>query len=161
MTKKWEGSSRPAFSKMCNFSWVHYFQRCGSGFIETGSGNGSGSSITRIQGFDDQKTKRKIIQRKFCLIFFQYKFALAPATVQWILQPSKENIEHFKKLNLSTFFLCLWLIFALLDPDRESGSGSRDPTESGFHLDPIRIHNTEFIFVLGKSGLIWIYMRWP
>ncbi len=40
-------------------------------------------------------------------------------------QPSKENILHF-----------LWVIFALLDPDWESGSGygSRDPTP--LNLDP-------------------------
>ncbi len=35
--------------------------------------------------------------------------------------------------------LCLWIIFALLDPDpsRESGRGygSRDPIESGFNSD--------------------------
>jgi hypothetical protein len=30
----------------------------------------------------------------------------------------------------------MWVIFALLDPDSESGSGSTDPTESGSNLDP-------------------------
>jgi hypothetical protein len=30
----------------------------------------------------------------------------------------------------------LWVIFALLDPDSESGSGSTDPIESGFNPDP-------------------------
>jgi hypothetical protein len=35
------------------------------------------------------------------------------------LQPSKNNIQHFnvKFLNLVEFFLFLWFIFALLDPD--------------------------------------------
>jgi hypothetical protein len=40
------------------------------------------------------------------------------------LQPSKDGIEHFKKLNLLTFFYVCVSFFALLDPD------------------PIRIHNT-------------------
>jgi hypothetical protein len=47
------------------------------------------------------------------------------------LQSSKENIQHFKKINLLTFFYVFWVIFALLDPDHESGYGSRDPIESG------------------------------
>jgi hypothetical protein len=47
------------------------------------------------------------------------------------LQPSIENIQHFKKRKFINFAL----IFALLGPDLdcESGSvyGSRDPIESG------------------------------
>jgi hypothetical protein len=42
------------------------------------------------------------------------------------LQPSKENIQHFKTRS-SSKFLFLWAIFALLDPDPESVSGSTDP----------------------------------
>jgi hypothetical protein len=46
--------------------------------------------------------------------------------LQKSLQPSKEN---------SDFFLLLWVIFALLDPnpdpDSKYGSGSTDPIESG------------------------------
>ncbi len=49
------------------------------------------------------------------------------------LQPSKQKIQHLKKIN---FFLFWWAIFALLDPDRESGYGSRDPIESGSNPDP-------------------------
>ncbi len=33
------------------------------------------------------------------------------------LQPSKGNIHHFKKLNLSTFFYFCGFFFAFLDPD--------------------------------------------
>ncbi len=57
------------------------------------------------------------------------------------LQPSKQNIQHLRKLNLLTLsYVCaLWVIFALLDPDpdRDSGSGygSRDPIKSGSNLD--------------------------
>ncbi len=48
------------------------------------------------------------------------------------LPPSKENIQHFKKLNLLTFlFLCVMFSFLEPDPDSESRSGSRDPIESG------------------------------
>jgi hypothetical protein len=46
------------------------------------------------------------------------------------LQLSKEAIQHFKTWNF-LIFLLLWVIFALLGPDSESGSGSTDPIESG------------------------------
>jgi hypothetical protein len=46
------------------------------------------------------------------------------------LQLSKENIQHFKTYNsLLYLFPFLCVIFALLDPDSESGS--TDMTESG------------------------------
>jgi hypothetical protein len=55
------------------------------------------------------------------------------------LQPSKENIQHFKTWNF-LFFLFLWVIFALLDPDPDSESRSRyrrsDLIESGSNPDP-------------------------
>jgi hypothetical protein len=45
-----------------------------------------------------------------------------------------------QKLQFFNFFLCLWVIFADLDPDPDyefgSGYGSRDLIESGFHPDP-------------------------
>ncbi len=42
------------------------------------------------------------------------------------LQPSKENIQHFKSWKFCTFLYFFWVIFALLDPDPqfECGSGS-------------------------------------
>ncbi len=52
------------------------------------------------------------------------------------LQLSKENIQHFKTWNFLIFFLLLWVIFALLDPDSEYGSGSTDLIESGSKSDP-------------------------
>jgi hypothetical protein len=33
------------------------------------------------------------------------------------LHPSKENIQHFQNMKFLDFFLVLWVIFALLDPD--------------------------------------------
>jgi hypothetical protein len=46
--------------------------------------------------------------------------------------PTLQNMNFYK------FFLPLWVIFALLDPDpdSESGSGSTDPIESGSNPDP-------------------------
>ncbi len=45
-------------------------------------------------------------------------------------KPSALKREHpaLKKMKFINFFLCLWVIFALLD---RSGYGSRDPIESG------------------------------
>jgi hypothetical protein len=39
-------------------------------------------------------------------------------------------------MKFCNFFLLLWVIFALLDPDSESGSGFTDPIESGSNWDP-------------------------
>ncbi len=56
------------------------------------------------------------------------------------LQPSKENIQHFKKWNLLIFFYVCVGNFCPPDPDCESGFGfgygSRDPIESGSNTDP-------------------------
>jgi hypothetical protein len=54
------------------------------------------------------------------------------------LQSSKVNIQHFKKIKFTNPFLCLWVVFALLDPDCEFefGYGSRDPIEFGSKMDP-------------------------
>ncbi len=51
------------------------------------------------------------------------------------LQLSKEAIQHFKTWTLNIFLL-LWVIFALLDPDPDSESGSTDPIEYGSTPDP-------------------------
>jgi hypothetical protein len=50
------------------------------------------------------------------------------------LLPFKKNIQRFKIMKFLSFSLCLWVIFALLNPDTDPG-----------HLlnqDPIRIHST-------------------
>jgi hypothetical protein len=60
-------------------------------------------------------------------------------------KPSAIKREHpaLQKMKLIKSFLCLRVIFALVDPDpdRESGSvnGFSDPIESGSNLDRIRI----------------------
>jgi hypothetical protein len=54
------------------------------------------------------------------------------------LQLSKKRTSSTSKHEISKFFLLLWVIFALLDPDPdyEYGSGSTDPIESGSNSDP-------------------------
>jgi hypothetical protein len=97
----------------------------------------------RSQGFDEQKLKKT--EFFLCGIFFDQKLQFTYLLSHYkgrpsfrrSLQPSKENIQHFKKMKFINFFL-LWVIFALLDPDSdcESGYGSKDPTESGSNPDP-------------------------
>ncbi len=72
-----------------------------------------------------KKLKTKIQQKIFLLFFFYQIDYLCPRYSR-SLKPSKENIQHFKIWNL-LIFLCLRVIFALLDP----GYGFRDPIESG------------------------------
>ena len=52
----------------------------------------------------------------------------------------KENIQHFKTWNF-LFFLFLWIIFALLDPDPESESGIRIRNPNPESESGIRIRN--------------------
>jgi hypothetical protein len=54
----------------------------------------------------------------------------------------KREYQALQKLKFINFFLCLWVIFALLDPDPDCKSGSgygSKGTQS--NPDPIRIHN--------------------
>jgi hypothetical protein len=62
----------------------------------------------RIQGFDDQKLRKKIKLKNL--------FPTGCPSYGRSLQPSKEDIQHFEKW-IFNFFLFLWVIFALLDPD--------------------------------------------
>ncbi len=73
------------------------------------------------------------------------------------LQPSKQNIQHFKKWNLLTF-LCLWVIFDLPDPDYESGSGygSRTPLSPDPTRILIRIHSTAAQYCVN----VWLVKTW-
>jgi hypothetical protein len=84
-----------------------------------------------IQGFDDQKRKKK---KNIAEIFFLYLFVIkCPSSVR-SLEPSKENIQHFKKMKFINFFSMFVGHFC---PFRSgSGYGCRDPIESGYHQDP-------------------------
>ncbi len=76
----------------------------------------------RIQGFNDQKLKRNY-SWNLLFIFCSSKIAIYLHTVcqsyRRSLQLSKEDIHHFKTWTFTNFFLLLWVIFALLDPDSE------------------------------------------
>jgi hypothetical protein len=96
-------------------------QCCGTGFIESGSEygssisseSGSGSRILMIKTF-----LKKKIQRKICYIFYWSKIAIyffpglykGHPSYRRSLQLSKENIQHFKKWNLLTFFFFMGLL---------------------------------------------------
>ncbi len=90
-------------------------------------------------GFWWPKMGKNLSEKKFVFFWSKIAFYLSLGfrngrpSYRRSLQPSKENIQHFRKWNLLTFFLFLCAIFALLDPDLdcESGSGSRNPTKSG------------------------------
>ncbi len=47
----------------------------------------------------------------------------------------KENIQHFETWNFLTFFYCLWVFFALLDPDR----ADQNQCWSGSATLPVRL----------------------
>jgi hypothetical protein len=67
-------------------------------------------------------------------------------------KPSALKREHpaLQKMEFSNIFLCLWVIFALLDPDLDSESGPYPGTQ--LNPDPIRIHNTEKKYKFCSSG---------
>ncbi len=98
----------------------------------------------RIQGFNDQKLE-KIHRWKDFYYLFLLKVAIYLSlglhkerpSIRGSLQPSKENIQHFKTWNFFTF-LFMWIFFALLDPDPDSKSRSTDLIESVSNpdLDP-------------------------
>jgi hypothetical protein len=101
----------------------------------------------RIQGLNDQNWKKKL-QLKIFFIFFWSKTAIYLSlglhkvypSYRRSLQLSKEAFQLFKTWTFTNFFLLLWVIFALLDPDPDSeygsGSGSTDPIEYGSNTDP-------------------------
>jgi hypothetical protein len=90
-----------------------------------------------------RKKKKKIVSNLFFYIknciYLYLGLLKGRRSYRKSVQPSKENIQHLKKWNWLTFFLQMWVIFALLDLDPDpssdcesgSGDGSRDPNESG------------------------------
>ncbi len=101
----------------------------------------------RIQGLNDQKFKKKLQLKNF-FFFFGSKTAIYLSlglhkvypSYRRSLQLSKEAIQHFKTWTFTNFFLLLWVIFSLLNPDPDSeygsGFGSTDPIEYGSNTDP-------------------------
>ncbi len=72
-------------------------------------------------------------------------------------KPSALKTEHPAFQNI-TFLLVLWVIYALLDsdPDSESGSGSTDLIESGFNSDPDLKHWLHLYQVVKTGNDVWI-----
>jgi hypothetical protein len=96
---------------------------------------GSGS---RSRDFEDQKLKRIY---SWNIFFFDKKLRFISIGLhkgrpgyRRSLQPTKENIQHFKTLNFFTFSI-FWVIFA----SHESGSGFSQPKSMRIQedLDPI------------------------
>jgi hypothetical protein len=85
----------------------------------------------------DPKIKGKKLNFLFSF-FFDKKIAIylslgLEMTSKLQEKPSALKREHqaLQKMKYINFFLFLCVTFALLDPDRKSGYGSRDPIESG------------------------------
>jgi len=100
--------------------------------------------LIRIQGFDDQKWKKKNLQlnKNFDQ---KLQFTYPYASIKDV-QVTKEAFSYQKRISstskheISYFFLLLWVLFALLDPytdpNSEYGSGSTDLIISGSNTDP-------------------------
>jgi hypothetical protein len=81
--------------------------------------------------FDDQKLKKKKYSK-----FGQKQFTHPQASMRTSKlkkKPSALKRENpaLQNMKFLYFFLLLWVIFALLDLDPDSESGSTDPIESG------------------------------
>ncbi len=135
-------------------------QSFGSVFIFSGSGSRCwGWRPIRIQGFNDQKLKKNYSWNKK-LNFFWSKTAIYLSlglhkvwpSCRRSLQLLKEAIQHFKTWTFTNFFLLLWFIFALLDPDP-------DPLAL-LNTDPIRIRIRNPARILSRMEVIdWIKIR--
>ncbi len=79
----------------------------------------------RIQGFDDQKLAKKV----YIFLFKKSNFYLSLGLHKG--RPSKENIQHIKFIN---FFLCLQVIFSLLDQESGSTALALDVLPGSVHL---------------------------
>jgi len=99
----------------------------------------------RIQLFKWIRIQAILWHKKKFLEFFFFNFPIYINFV-WLWRnffKTEENIwkyfkQIFKKVIKYSRCLNLWSVFQLLDPDPdcESGSGSRDPVESGSNPDP-------------------------
>jgi hypothetical protein len=95
------------------------------------------------RGFDEQKLKILAAEKKINIFGSKIAIHLSLGlhkgrhSYRISLQPSIENIQHFKNMKFLNFFLFLWVTFGLLDqdPDSESRSGSTDLIESGSNPD--------------------------
>jgi hypothetical protein len=83
----------------------------------------------RIQGFDDQKLKNKNKADFFLIQKLTSKLQEKPLAL-------KRKHPALQKMKFINFFLCLWVIFALLGPHRiriQSGSTTLDVSAAVSH----------------------------
>ncbi len=72
----------------------------------------------QIQCFDDQKLKKNLQLGIFILIFLIKNCNLfIPRPPYRTPKLQEKKIQRFKNMKILYFFLFLWVIFALLDPD--------------------------------------------
>jgi hypothetical protein len=81
------------------------------------------------------KTEKNLQLKKITFFFQKLQFTYPYASIKDVqVNPALQN------KNVTIFFLLLWVIFALLDPDpdpdAEYGSGSTDLIESGSNPAP-------------------------
>jgi hypothetical protein len=89
--------------------------------------------MEKEQSFDNQKLKKKNTADNFLYLFLIKYCNLLMSKLQE--KPSALKREHpaLQKMNFVNFFLCLWVIFALLNSDPHTDPGTP------LNLDPIRI----------------------
>jgi hypothetical protein len=152
----------------CNTITVKY-QSYGSGFIESGYENRSGSSISSESGSGSNpdpafwwpNTDEKVQLKIFLYIFFWSKIAiyLCPSYSR-SLQPSLEKMQHFKKMKfINCFYICgsflpSWIQICNPEPDTDPGTPlNRDPIR-------IQIHNTAEKIEKITADLVQYSLRW-
>jgi hypothetical protein len=94
----------------------------------------------RIEGFDDdQKLEKKNVAEIFLYLVLIKNCNLLMSKLKKPSAFKREN-PPLQKMRFINLFLCLWVIFALLDPDPDCesgfGYGSRDPSNP----DPDPLH---------------------
>jgi hypothetical protein len=73
--------------------------------------------LIRIQGFDDQKLKKKNTAKIYFLSFLIKNRYLLMSRLQETHSALKREHPALLKMKFIDFFLSLWILFALLDPD--------------------------------------------
>jgi hypothetical protein len=123
----------------------------------------------RIQGFNDQKLKKKLQLKIFYFIFLWSKTAIYLSlglhkvcpSYRRRLQLSKEAIQHFKTRTFTHFFLLLWVIFALLPTDPIESGSNPDPQPWLFYILCFILTSASRWFYFGdllycNSSLAWV-----
>jgi hypothetical protein len=88
----------------------------------------------RIQGFGDQKLKKKKIGTVQQKIFLIKNCNLLMSKLQEKHSAFKGEHPTLEKMKFINFFLCLWVIFAHLDPDSDTDPGT--PLNPDSDTDP-------------------------